>query len=231
MKTTIFQPVEPAKPAGEMPSPLVPVPYYFLIGAGVGACVAVGLGVWLLRILPLWEGVLWSVSIGLFVGALLGSVLSLWGVTQEWVMRWMDWKRGRDWANEDRKKATKGENMVTVELATGPRYDYVCRVIMERVYLEGFSGTRDACKEQGICSQVEWDFLNGIWLALGLREGYRFKQMGYVDALAIWRSAVSVDPVGMFGEEDLGGLRVNGRRWGAVDDKMKQAGKKKRGAK
>lgn len=231
MKTTIFPqdpkpPVEVQAQAGG----LVPVPYYFLIGAGVGLCVAVGLGVWLVRV-EVWSGLAWAVSIGLFVGALLGVILSLWGVTQEWVMRWMDWRRARSWADEDRKRQVKGESVVTAELATGPRYDYIARLIFERVYLTGEPGTRDACKAAGVCSPTEWDFLNGIFMALGYKEGYSYKPMTLLDAVALWKSSVVVDPPGMFGEDDLGGLRVNGRRWGAVDDKQKQAGKKKRGVK
>lgn len=231
MKTTYFQQPQEAKKPVEEQQPvqtLVPVPYYFLIGGGVGSCVAVGLGVWLVRIMVWWEGLVWSISIGLFVGAFLGVLLSLYGVTQEWWFKLLDWKRGRDWAEEDRKRAVKGEEVVKVELATGPRYDYVARLILERVYLTGESGTRDACKAAGVCSPTEWDYLTGIFTALGFKEGYSYKPKTLLDAVALWKSSVVVDPPGMFGEEDLGGLRVNGRRWGAVDDKLKQQNKKAR---
>lgn len=142
-------------------------------------------------------------------------------------MRWLDWQRGRSWAEEDRVLAVKGEQVVRVEVSGGERYDYVARLILERVYLLGDSGTRDGCKAAGICSPVEWDYVNGVFVTLGIKEGYSFRPMTLLDAVVKWRT-VGVEKAGYLGADDPGGLRVNGSRWGAVEDKVKQKNRRKK---
>lgn len=238
MKTTFFQPVAEAKPAGEPVSPLVPVPYYFLIGAGVGACVSVGLGVWLVRVLVWWQALGWSLSVGLFVGSMLGVILSLWGVTQEWVMRWADWLRGRNWAKKDRQRALDEaeQKFVTVELPTGERLFFIGLEVLMREWLDGKGSNRDDMVAAGVCSQAEWGMLNALFLYLRLKVGHKFMKLEgdepadgrftFDAAVSLYRSMVAVVPPDER-RDDPGGLWVAGHgRWMKENVQPKKRGKK-----
>ncbi len=66
--------------------------------------------------------------------------------------------------------------------------------ILERAYLHGLPVTREAMTAEGLCSQPDWNAVNRLLLAVGLKRGYRLREdLDFLAALQAWRSGVRID--------------------------------------
>ena len=85
------------------------------------------------------------------------------------------------------------EDGIPETLTLGQRLDLVALAMLERAYLDGGSPTREAMTEAGVCSQEEWNLVNRLVKAVGLRHKKSWLQTFFAEAWAVWREEVRVE--------------------------------------
>ena len=200
--------------------PTAPASSYDLgqkVRAAVACGVFVGIGLAVVAgvlLLPMgeWEAWLWSV-----VGSLVAGILVTCRLGYVWVVKaasrpWEvdDQIRQRIWKREDleREEARAAAEAAREDITHGDldhdrdpttlndaqRLHLVALEVLERAYLHDLLVTREAMTAEGLCSQPEWNAVNSLMKAVGLKRGYTLRgDLDFVGALQAWRSGVRLD--------------------------------------
>lgn len=186
-------PVEPTPPAKE--SGLPPVSYHaraaIIIGVLVGLAVFVSLALMRISILVCLK---WGFAVGIFVAAVFGGYWTWRSTTYDWRMD--ERERRRRWGFEDMQMRGGEEIESDVspdESASARHLDYIARLVLERQYIEGLPTNRDSCVKARICTQPEWNTINQILQAAGIKDKRTWQAESFEAAIQKYRSNVSVD--------------------------------------
>ncbi len=197
---------------------LFPVLYYFQIGTGVGICVAVGMGtvlvVW--REMEMMRAAAIALAVGILVAAVLGSLLSVVAATQDWVMRWIVFRR-RLRAERDAVVAAARQGDVNangVPDIYDPMPDRIRSLIYQmlvRHYLTGQKATRIAMEKEKLCTQQEWKIAHDALTAAGIKKASKYVPATFEEAARLMDERLRINTMGVWLAEKNGQRIIH--RW------------------
>lgn len=180
-----------------------------------GAFVGIGLAVMATVLLLLageWEAWLWALGGSLVAGILvtcrLGYVWVVKVASRPWEVD--DQIRNRVWEMEDQEReaaeaAAKAarEDIVSGDLDhdhdpttlnDAQRLHLLAIEMLERHFLDGQPVTREVMVAEGLCTQPEWNMVNGLLKEIGLKNGYKLREdLEIWEAWRLWRASVRIE--------------------------------------
>lgn len=190
------------------------------LGQKVKAAVAVGgfvtIGLWVVGLvlaLMGWEGFLVIFGLG---GPVIGLLITCWfGISWSIAAASRPWQvddlvRSRMWTIEDEERSRQllaaeaaRDDVVSGDLDhdrdpstlnDAQRLHLLAFDILERHFLDESPTTREAMVAEGVCTQPEWNVVNSLLKAVGLKRGYSLREdLDFAAAWRIWRGSVSIE--------------------------------------
>lgn len=179
------------------------------------------------------EWVRYGIPASVVAGLLVACVLGIWWA---WVVARRaflvdDLERERRWRLEDeaRKAQEAAAARAKENIRRGPmdhddnpetltleqELNLVAWEMLARVTLGRGKPTREAMEGDGVCSQQEWNLVNGAMQAIGLRKGYTWQAATFEQAWDTWRANFRVQVDGD-GATYAWAMRPGGR-WKVVE--------------
>lgn len=176
------------------------------IAIGIGDTILVtGVGAWIAAactrgdLRPSTVG--WIALAGLSIGIVHASYLTVvWSATvasRDWQVD--DQERARRWEVEDEERAMRrllaGNAQEPPPLDNRADFSFVPTLAFEILqrHFAGLPTTRDACVQDGICDQEQWNTVNAVFIAAGMkRKNTLAPGQDLAEAWQNWRDTVQV---------------------------------------